>query len=282
MKKKFCHGEEKKMSVSQNDLTLENREAITSLLFQLADDDFMYAYRGSEWLGLAPHIEADIASSSISQDSMGHAAMFYTLLEDLGAGNANDLAHSRKAFDRRNSILTERVNGEGYYMETPHYDWAYAVVRSYLYTQAKKVKIDSLCGSSYKPLAEAAVKVRIELYYHRLHWEIWFKQLMSSTDIAKNKMNAALKLVMNDFGDVFSYGNQKLAIEMTKLIGTEEEMKANWTASIEPVFTTLQLELPKIPDSPAKNGRMGEHTKDLDEALTTLSEVYLLDPVAIW
>jgi ring-1,2-phenylacetyl-CoA epoxidase subunit PaaC len=95
-------------------------------------------------------------------------------------------------------------------------------------------------------------------------------------------MNAALKLVMNDFGDVFSYGNQKLAIEMNRLIGTEEEMKANWTASIEPVFTALQLEVPKIPDSPAKNGRMGEHTKDLDEALTTLSEVYLLDPVAIW
>ena len=47
--------------------------------------------------------------------------------------------------DRRNSILTERVNGEGYYMETPYYDWAYQVVRSYFYTQAKKVKIDSLC-----------------------------------------------------------------------------------------------------------------------------------------
>ena len=107
------------MSDSQNDMSAENREAITSLLFQLADDDFMYAYRGSEWLGLAPHIEEDVASSSISQDSMGHAAMFYKLLEDLGVGNADDLAHLRPAFDRRNSILTERVNGEGYYMETP-------------------------------------------------------------------------------------------------------------------------------------------------------------------
>ncbi|HLG26825.1 MAG TPA: 1,2-phenylacetyl-CoA epoxidase subunit PaaC [Paenisporosarcina sp.] len=270
------------MSNSENDLTLENKDAITSLLFQLADDDFMYAYRGSEWLGLAPHIEADIASSSISQDSMGHAAMYYTLLEDLGAGNANDLAHFRKAHDRRNSILTERVNGEGYYMDTPHYDWAYAVVRSYLYTQAKKVKIDSLCESSYRPLAEAAVKVRIELYYHRFHWETWFKQLMSSTDVAKNKMNDALKLVMNDFGDMFSYGNQKQAIEIAKLIGTEEQMKENWKASLQPVFSTLQMEVPKIPEHPAKNGRKGEHTKELDEALTTLSEVYLLDPVAIW
>ena len=83
-------------------------------MFQLADDDLMYAFRGSEWLGLAPHIEEDVAFSSISQDSMGHAAMYYQLLEDLNAGNANDLAHSRPASERRNSILTERVNGEGY------------------------------------------------------------------------------------------------------------------------------------------------------------------------
>ena len=34
-------------------------------------------------LGLAPHIEEDVASSSIRQDSMGHAAMFYQLLEEL-------------------------------------------------------------------------------------------------------------------------------------------------------------------------------------------------------
>ena len=42
------------------------------------------------------------------------------------------------------------------------------------------------------PLAEVAVKVRMELYYHRLHWETWFKQLLSSTDVAKKKMNDAI------------------------------------------------------------------------------------------
>ncbi len=167
-------------------------------------------------------------------------------------------------------------------METPHYDWAYQVVRSYFYTQAKKVKIDSLCESSYNPLAEVAVKVKMELYYHRLHWETWFKQLLSSTDVAKKKMNDAITLVMDDFGDVFSFGNQKQAIEKSKLIESEEELKEKWKASIEPVFHALQMEVPEIPDNPVKNGRNGEHTKDLDEALLTLSEVYKFDPVAVW
>ena len=130
----------------------EYKKAIINLLFQLADDDFLYAYRGSEWLGLAPHIEEDVASSSISQDSMGHAAMYYKLLEELGEGNADALAHARPANERKNSILVERVNGQGYYMENPEYDWAYAVVRNYFYTQAKKMKIDSLKQSAYQPL----------------------------------------------------------------------------------------------------------------------------------
>ncbi|WP_391118296.1 1,2-phenylacetyl-CoA epoxidase subunit PaaC [Psychrobacillus sp. L3] len=270
--------------MSENDsvMSTEYKGAITSLLFQLADDDFLYAYRGSEWLGLAPHIEEDVASSSISQDSMGHAAMYYKLLEDLGVGNADDLAHLRPADERRNSILTERVNGEGYYMETPQYDWAFQVVRSYFYTQAKKVKIDSLCESSFKQVAETAVKVKMELYYHKLHWETWFKQLLSSTDVAKKKMNNAIELVMGDFGDVFSYGNQKQVIETSRLIASEEMLKEKWRVSIEPAFRALQMEVPTIPDRPTKNGRNGEHTKDLDEALLTLSEVYKLDSLAVW
>ena len=270
------------MSITENSMSAEYKEGITSLLFQLADDDFLYAFRGSEWLGLAPHIEEDVASSSISQDSMGHAAMFYQLLENLGVGKADDLAHLRPAKDRKNSILTERVNGEGYYMETPNYDWAYQVVRSYFYIQAKRVKIESLCESSYSPVAEVATKVKMELYYHRLHWETWFKQLMSSTDVAKSKMNNAITRVMEDFGDLFSFGNQKQAIENSKLIDGENELKEKWKVSLGPVFEVLQLEVPTIPNHPANNGRRGEHTKDLDEALLTLSEVYKLDPVAVW
>ena len=209
--------------MSQATLTLspEYKKALIELLFQLADDDFLYAYRGSEWLGLAPHIEEDVASSSISQDSMGHAAMYYKLLEELGAGNADALAHARPANERKNSILIERVNGQGYYMEDARYDWAYPVVRSYFYTQAKKIKVHSLKQSDYQPLAEVAVKVEMEIYYHRLHWETWFMQLLSSTEDAKKRMIQAIEKVMNDFRDVFSFGDGEQRIHTYGLI--EEE-----------------------------------------------------------
>ena len=256
-------------------------EALKELLFQLADDDFLISYRGSEWLGLAPHIEEDVASSSITQDTMGHATMYYNLLEEIGVGNADALAHARPSAERRNSILAERVNGEGYYMETPIYDWAYAVVRNYFYSQAKRVKIDSLRESSYTPLAEGAVKVSMELHYHLMHWRTWFTQLLSSTDEAKERMNKAIELVMEDFGDVFSYGQYKEAIESEGLIASEEELTKNWIATLTPVFESLGLKVPEIP-APTKNGRNGEHTEELDVAIETLSEVYRIDTVAVW
>lgn len=270
------------MSATEKVLNAEEQQAVKELLFQLADDDFLFSYRASEWLGLAPHIEEDVASSSITQDTMGHAAMYYMLLENLGAGKADDLAHLRSADERRNSLLTERVNGEGYYMDTPQYDWAYTVVRSYFYTQAKKVKIDSLRNSSYEPLAEVAIKVNMEIYYHLMHWKVWFEQLLSSTEDAKVRMVDAIKLVEADLGDLFSFGTQKAAIEGLDLIATEEELKANWFAAITPMFEKLGIALPVVPENPASNGRNGEHSKALDEAIATLSEVYRLDLATSW
>jgi ring-1,2-phenylacetyl-CoA epoxidase subunit PaaC len=281
-------GGAKQMSRSEvnvvNSDVIENegkKEALIELLFQLADDEFLYSYRGSEWLGLAPHIEEDVAFSSISQDSMGHAAMYYQLLEKLGAGKADVLAHGRPAQERKNCILVERVNGPGYYMEDPDYDWAYAVVRNYLYSLAKKVKIQSLKQSSYKPLADAAIKVDTELFYHLMHWKTWFVQLFSSTEEAKQYMNEAFIKVMNDFHDVFSFGEQTEKIHEYGFIDDESVLKANWEELLVPVLEKLGLSIPQAA-AMAMNGRNGEHTKELEEALIVLSEVYNINPNVPW
>lgn len=253
-----------------------------NLLFQLADDDFILAYRGSEWLGLAPHIEEDVAFSSISQDTMGHAAMFYQLLHDLGAGDPDMLAHTRPAAERRNAVLLEKVNGPGTYLHEPHFDWAFAVVRNYFYAQAKKVKIESLKNSSYQPLAEAAVKVNMELYYHLLHWKTWFSQLISAGGEARVRMEKAMEIVFADLDGLFSLGDKADDITKHNLIDSEEALRTQWINMTKPVFESLNLSMPEKFGMKSGNGRNGEHTSDLQNALDTLSEVYQSDPAATW
>jgi ring-1,2-phenylacetyl-CoA epoxidase subunit PaaC len=258
------------------------RNAVTELLFQLADDDFILAYRGSEWLGLAPHIEEDVAFSSISQDTMGHAAMFYQLLHDLGAGDPDMLAHTRPAAERKNAVLLEKVNGTGTYLSEPNYDWAFAVVRNYFYAQAKKVKIESLKNSSYQPLAEAAVKVNMELYYHLLHWKTWFSQLVRAGGEARSRMEAAIDMVFDELDGVFSLGDKADEFNKYNLIDSTEALRASWIQMTKPVFESLNLSMPEKFGMKSGNGRDGEHTADLQTALDTLSEVYKVDPAASW
>jgi ring-1,2-phenylacetyl-CoA epoxidase subunit PaaC len=259
----------------------EYKTALVELLYGLADDDFITAYRGSEWLGLAPHIEEDVAFSSINQDTMGHAAMFYRLLEDLGEGEMNSLAHARGAENRRNAIILEEVNGSGTYLVEPNYDWAFAVVRNYFYAQAKKIKIDSLKNSSYQPLADAAVKVNMELYYHLLHWKTWFSQLMNSNEEARKRMMKAVEKTAADFAGVLSLGDQGEEMAKAGLIEGEGMLVMRWKNAVKPIFESCNLSLPQL-EMKRGNGRNKVHTPDLEQAIGTLSEVYNSDPAAAW
>ncbi|MFD1019200.1 1,2-phenylacetyl-CoA epoxidase subunit PaaC [Thalassobacillus hwangdonensis] len=257
------------------------KEAVTELLYQLADDDFIHAFRGSEWLGLAPHIEEDVASSSISQDTMGHATMYYQLLEDLGEGDSDELAHGRKPEQRKNAIILEEVNGPGNYLKEPDFDWAFAVVRQYFYAQSKKIRIDSLKNSSYQPLADVAVKVNMELYYHLMHWRTWFSQLVNGKGEAPERMKKAIEKVCKDFDGVLTLGPNAEVMASHGLIEEEKVLKQRWENEMENVFASLGISLPEL-GMERGNGRKGEHTKDLDGALATLGEVYLSDPAATW
>ncbi|WP_226659499.1 1,2-phenylacetyl-CoA epoxidase subunit PaaC [Pseudalkalibacillus hwajinpoensis] len=256
--------------------SLEYRECLIELIYQLADDDFLLAYRGSEWLGLAPHIEEDVAFASISQDLMGHAALYYGLLEDLGEGKVDKLTHDRSPEQFRNAILVELPNGTGTYLEDPSYDWAFTVVRNYFYTLSKKIRLDSIKKASYEPLQQIVQKISIEMSYHMMHWEVWFNQLINSTPEARRRMEEAVKTVIEELGGVFSYGRFGDRMVRLSLIESEEVLKQRW-------ITYLNKEVAKEPLTMKQgNGRNGVHTIHLANALDTLSEVYKSVPTAEW
>ena len=51
----------------------------------MADDEFVIGFSDSEWTGIAPLLEEDVAMSSLAQDELGHAAALYGLLGELTA-----------------------------------------------------------------------------------------------------------------------------------------------------------------------------------------------------
>ncbi len=256
-------------------------EMLADLLFQLADDDFVLGYRDQEWLGLAPHIEEDVAFGSIAQEQIGHATFYYHLLESLGVGRADDLASLRPGEQRRNAVLLEQPNGEnGDFLNQPHFDWAWTIVRHYLYDVWDIARLNLLKESRFVPLAEAAEKILGEKRYHRAHQELWIRTMAKHDTLSRQKLQKALGEAFGWVGDLVSFGRFQGRLEEHGVITSVEPAVRRYWVEVQDFLRSEGLIVPEV--SSVMNGRLGEHTDALGEALARLSEVYRLDPSASW
>ncbi|MFN2543023.1 MAG: 1,2-phenylacetyl-CoA epoxidase subunit PaaC [Actinomycetota bacterium] len=142
-------------------------EPRVELVLALADDELVIGHRHSEWTGWAPHIEEDLAFSSIAQDEMAHARLLYRLAGELLGRSEDDLALGRQPHEYRNAVICERPNG----------DWGYTLGRQYLYDTADAVRLEALAETSWAELAELVAVIRLEEKYHLDHARTWFARL---------------------------------------------------------------------------------------------------------
>jgi ring-1,2-phenylacetyl-CoA epoxidase subunit PaaC len=138
------------------------------LLLPIADDELVLGWRNSEWTGIAPFLEEDVAFSSIAQNEIGHARALYELVaSDLGT-TADELAFDRRPDEYRCSQFVElRL--------VP--DWARTIARHYLYETADEKRIKELMELDDPEVAELAAKIDREEAYHRMHAQMWHDRL---------------------------------------------------------------------------------------------------------
>src|SRR6476619_2569210 len=132
--------------------TQHSPAALAELLLTLADDEFVLGYWDSEWTGIAPMLEEDVAFSSLAQDEIGHARVLYELLAELTGDNPNRIAYGRQPEEYRHARLLDHART----------DWAFSIARRYLYDTADAARLAVLAGSSYTPLAGIVGKIRRE------------------------------------------------------------------------------------------------------------------------
>ncbi len=142
------------------------------LLLELADDELILGWRNSEWTGIAPFLEEDVAFSSIAQNEIGHARALYELAaRELGT-DADALAFDRRLEDYRCAPL----------VELRRLEWARTIARHSLYETADAVRLDALKASSDPDVAGLAAKMDREEIYHRMHAEMWLERLLASDE----------------------------------------------------------------------------------------------------
>jgi ring-1,2-phenylacetyl-CoA epoxidase subunit PaaC len=136
-------------------------------LLEIADDELILGWRDSEWTGIAPFLEEDVAFSSIAQNEIGHARALYELVARERGTTADELAFDRAPDEYRCSPL----------VELRLMDWEKTIARHYLYEEADAKRLEALKQSDDAEIAGLAAKIDREETYHRMHAQMWFDRL---------------------------------------------------------------------------------------------------------
>jgi len=153
----------------------------TDLLLAIADDELIVGWRNSEWTGIAPFLEEDVAFSSIAQNDIGHARALYELVAAELGTTPDELAFDRKPEEYRCAPL----------VELRRLEWARTIARHWLYETADEIRLAALKASDDPEISGVAAKMDREEAYHRMHAEMWIDRLLT-TDEGRSRLYEAV------------------------------------------------------------------------------------------
>ncbi len=204
-------------------------------MLELADDELVLGWRNSEWTGIAPFLEEDVAFSSIAQNEIGHARVLYeAAAAELGT-TADELAFDRQPEEYRSAPL----------VELRRLEWARTIARHYLYETADAVRIGALKASADAELAGLAAKIDREEVYHRMHAEMWVDRLQATEEGAARLLEAVEELWPYALGVL------------------DDELRPSF---VEQVRARLRVELPDV--EPVPRARPSDELRELWEEMT--------------
>jgi ring-1,2-phenylacetyl-CoA epoxidase subunit PaaC len=251
-----------------------NTEAIKDLLYKMADDALIIGHRNSEWTGIGPMLEEDLAFSSMAQDKVGHAQALYQILHVvLGEKDPDILAFQRTEKDFKCCQLVELPIGE--------YD--FSLVRHFLFDHAESLRYEMLASSAFQPLAQLAKKIKGEIKYHVMHADSFLKQLSQGNEESHARMQSALNYAMPYALGIFELSDYEDNLISEGVWAGEEKLQSRWLEKITPIITAAGLIIPTIEDAQIiYGGRKGYHSKFLEPLLDEMTEVTQIDPNAEW
>jgi ring-1,2-phenylacetyl-CoA epoxidase subunit PaaC len=245
------------------------KQALIERLLAMADDELILAHRDSEWTGHAPILEEDIAIANIAQDELGHATVFYELVQELMGESPDQLAFFRDASQFRNAQL----------VELPKDDWAFTMLRQYLFDAYEYVLLTAVSQSTYQPLANAVAKFRAEEMYHLRHTHAWVERLGLGSVEANGRMQTALNTLWPYCTQLFQPMPHDSLLVAAGYFPDVTTLKAEWEAIVCPHLEASDLTLPTT--DPIASSRQ-THSSYLPTLLEEMQQVARWDPEAAW
>ena len=248
---------------------------LTQLLLSIADDKLMLGHRASDWTGLAPILEEDIAFSAISQEEIAHASALYDVVAELNGGRADAIAFGRPPEEYRCAELTVLPDD---------FDWAKAIVRQFFCDHFDVLRLKRLSRSSCQSLASLAKRIHAEEATHVEHADTWIAHLGRGNDVSKKRMQDAIDVLTPHAAMLFEPTEDVALLEREGIYPpSEKSLYALWKSDISRVAADAGLSLDVSPPSENEmGGRRGKHGDEFAALLDEMCEVFRVEPEASW
>jgi len=249
------------------------KKALFDYLLWMGDTALVLGHRLSEWCGHGPILEEDIALTNIALDLIGQARYYYSYAGEVdGTGKSEDqLAYMRDVLAYHNSLLVEQPNG----------DFAFTMVRQFLFTAFSYHLQDALLSSSDERIRSVAEKAIKEVTYHLRHSSDWIIRLGDGTDESHKKVQEAIDNIWMFVDDLFlTLPSDKLLVG-AKVIPEMAAIRQKWEGTVKSVLEEATLKQP-MASYMMKGGREGKHTEHLGHILAELQFLPRAYPDAKW
>lgn len=243
-------------------------------LCRMGDNTLVLSHRVSEWCGVAPVLEEDIALANTALDLIGQTQLWLGLAGEIeGKGrDADALAFRRDVWDFRSVLLTEQPNG----------DFGQTMMRQYLFDAWHLLQLKALMGSSNAEIAAIAEKAVKEVTYHVERSGDTVIGLGDGTEESHQRMQKALDRLWPYVGELFVSDAVDQTLSAKGVAPEPTSLREEYDTAVNAVLTEATLTRPDS-DFAHQGGKTGvRHTEHLGHMLTEMQWLQRAYPDATW
>ncbi len=252
---------------------MKQNDNLFRFALRMGDNTLVLGHRLSEWCGHGPVLEEDIAQANIALDLIGQARNYLTYAGELeGKGRTeDDLAYLRDPDQYLNVQLAELPKG----------DYAFTIVRSFLFDAFHLPLLRALAESSDEKLKGIAEKAVKEVEYHLRHSSEWLVRFGDGTEESHRRAQAALDELWSYTGELFHPDEAEEELAKAGVVPDLASVKEQWNTTVDRVLKDATLKRP-ADGTMASGGKRGEHTEHLAAMLEEMQVLQRTYPGVEW
>jgi ring-1,2-phenylacetyl-CoA epoxidase subunit PaaC len=249
------------------------KDTLLKFVLQWADCSMILGQRLSEWCGHGPALEQDIAITNISLDLIGEARNLYQYAAEIEGNNRDEDYYPflRKEKEFYNFLLVEQ----------PNTDWAFTIVRQFMFDTYHYFFLVEMAQSQDERLAAIASKSMKEARYHLKFSSDWMLRLGDGTQLSHQKMQTALDGLYKFYDEMFVPSNEESVLINQNISADLQNIKSKAQPILENIIHEATLNIPQT-NVRRTGGKNGNHSEFLGFILSTMQSMQRTYPGMEW